>query len=114
MQLFDMRADPLELRDLADDDRLVLYTDGVTEAMGPAPTPVPSGEAASQTSSKLSVPLDEDEDEDEDEEDEDDDLVGSLREVVAQAGEESIGVDRLRIEFGLAVPDETVEARGPR
>ena len=43
---------------------LVMYTDGVTEAMGPAPTPVPSGEEPERSSSKLPVPVDEDEDED--------------------------------------------------
>jgi serine phosphatase RsbU (regulator of sigma subunit) len=45
-------------------DVLVMYTDGVTEAMGPAPTPVPSGEEPERSSSKLPVPVDEDEDED--------------------------------------------------
>jgi len=49
-------------------DVLVMYTDGVTEAMGPAPEPVPILEA--EAASLAEAPEPDDEDEDEDEEDE--------------------------------------------
>ena len=47
-------------------DVLVMYTDGVTEAMGPAPTPVPALESEAASLAK-SEPVD-DEEEDEDDE----------------------------------------------
>jgi sigma-B regulation protein RsbU (phosphoserine phosphatase) len=43
-------------------DVLVLYTDGVTEAMGPAPTPVPAIEAAARALSAETEPDDDDDD----------------------------------------------------